>query len=96
MICVLFFYAIYWSFFFFTSLHLTLAVCEEAKCKSLGHISKVADAPGVNSSGTSQGAEEVIGQIAAAFLQGSPLCLCNNLRTERHTGEKQYFHSILY
>lgn len=88
MICVLFFYvaqhftAIYCSFFFF-SLHLTLAVCEEAKCKSLSHISKVADAPGVNSSRTSQGAEKIIGQIAAAFLQGNPLCLCNYLKNRK-------------
>lgn len=48
--------------------HLTLAVCEEAECKSLCHLSKVADAPGVRSTGTGQGAEQIIGQITAAFL----------------------------
>lgn len=48
--------------------HLTLTVSEEAECESLCNISKVADASGVNSTGTGQGAEKVVGQITAAFL----------------------------
>lgn len=48
--------------------HLTLTVCEEAECESLGHPCKVADASGVDSAGIGQGAQQVVGQIAAASL----------------------------
>lgn len=80
-------YSVAFDFVFFFYSHLTLTVCEEAECKSLSHISKVADASGVSSTGTSQGAEKIIGQITAALLQGSPLCLSNYLKIERHAGE---------
>lgn len=48
--------------------HLTLTVREEAECESLGHPCKVADASGVDSAGIGQGAQQVVGQIAAASL----------------------------
>lgn len=48
--------------------HLTLAVCEEAEGEALGHLSEVADASGVRSTGTGQGAEKIIGQVTAALL----------------------------
>ncbi len=48
--------------------HLTLAAREEGERKSLGHLSKVAEAPGVDSAGIGQGTQQVIGQIAATFL----------------------------
>lgn len=48
--------------------HVTFAASEEAECKPLGHLSKVAHALGVVSAGAGQGAQEVIGQIAATFL----------------------------
>lgn len=48
--------------------HLTLTACEERECKSLSHLSKVAEASGVDSAGIGQGTQQVIGQIAATFL----------------------------
>lgn len=49
-------------------LHLTLAVGEEGKSKSLSHLSKVAEASGVHSAGIGQVTQQVIGQNPTAFL----------------------------
>lgn len=48
--------------------HLTLTMFKEGECKSLRHLSKVAETSSVVSTGIGQGTQQVIGQIPAVVL----------------------------